>query len=204
MKGCEKIKFYKKRQNLTKEWLPFDKILENGIIVTSKAFIKIIKIKPINYDLKSNLEKEAVLNSYKLFLKSCDFDIQILIQSKKEDLSKYFFYLNKISENEKNEKIKDMIINYISFIKKKAEENKSSTKNFFIIIKYNFDEKEKQIKDETEELAKNFLKDCFFKIKESLSRCGNLIYDINSKEECEEILSNFFVPNKKQSIEMEE
>ena len=145
MKGCEKIKFYKKRQNLTKEWLPFDKILENGIIVTSKAFIKIIKIKPINYDLKSNLEKEAVLNSYKLFLKSCDFDIQIIIQSNKEDLSKYFFYLNKISENKKNEKI-----------------------------------------------------------KESLSRCGNLIYDINSKEECEEILSNFFVPNKKQSIEMEE
>ena len=42
---------------------------------------------PINYYLKSDLEKEAILNSFKLFLKTCDFNIQILIQSKKENLS---------------------------------------------------------------------------------------------------------------------
>ena len=70
----------------TQDWLPFDKVLENGIIINKNSYIKIIKIKPINYDLKSNLEKEAILNSYKLFLKTCDFNIQILIQSKKENL----------------------------------------------------------------------------------------------------------------------
>lgn len=61
---------------------------------------------PINYDLKSNLEKESILNSYKLFLKVCDFDIQILIQSKKEDLNSYVSQINFQIEKEKSEKIK--------------------------------------------------------------------------------------------------
>lgn len=63
------------------EWLPFQKILEKGIIkLKDDSYVKIIKIIPINYNLKSELEKEAILNSYKLFLKTCNFDMQILIR----------------------------------------------------------------------------------------------------------------------------
>lgn len=63
------------------EWLPFQKILEKGIIkLKDDSYVKIIKVIPINYNLKSELEKEAILNSYKLFLKTCNFDMQILIR----------------------------------------------------------------------------------------------------------------------------
>ena len=62
------------------DWLPFEKILDNGIIKIKNSFyIKIIEIIPINFNLKSELEKEAILNSYKIFLKTCNFDIQILL-----------------------------------------------------------------------------------------------------------------------------
>ena len=192
-----------KKINTTQNWLPIDKIFSNGIILYKNKYFKILKIIPISYDLKSNLEKEAILNSYKLFLKSCDFDIQILIQSKKEDLSNYFFYLHKISENENNEKIKEITTNYISFIKRKVDDNKSSSKNFYIIVKYDIETNEKQINEETEELAFNYLSDCFFKIKESLSRCGNIIYDVCSQKECIEVLTSFLVP-KNESKEYKE
>ncbi len=182
-----------KNKNSTQEWLPFDKILENGIIVRKNSYIKIIKIIPINYDLKSNLEKEAILNSYKLFLKTCDFNIQIVIQSKKENLSKQFLNLKKIIQKEENKKIKEISEKYVNFIKNKNEENKSSLKNFYIIIKYNF-ENTKEIDDIklTENIASNYLKECYFKIKDSLSRCGNIIYDINQKKYTEKILLSFF------------
>ena len=62
------------------KWLPFEKILENGIIkLKNNSYIMILKIKPINYNLKSNLEKESILNSYKLFLKSFNFCIMFFI-----------------------------------------------------------------------------------------------------------------------------
>ena len=85
------------------ELIPIEEILENGIIKLKKNnYIKIIKIIPINFNLKSNLEKEAILNSYKMFLKTCDFDIQILIQSKKEDLSRHFSIIKNNLKNNKN------------------------------------------------------------------------------------------------------
>ena len=179
----------------TQDWLPFDKVLENGIIINKNSYIKIIKIKPINYNLKSNLEKEAILNSYKLFLKTCDFNIQILIQSKKENLSKNFYNLKKYSQNE-NKNIQEITEKYIEFLKIKNEENKSSSKNFYIIIKQ---EIEGAIKNEderkiAENIAINYLNECFFKIKESLSRCGNSVFDVNSKKESENILMSFFNP----------
>lgn len=176
-----------KKQITTKDWLPFDKILENGIIVSKDKYIKIIQILPINYNLKSNLEKEAILNSYKLFLKTCDFNIQILIQSKKESLSKTFYNLKEISQNEENEKIKEVCENHIKYLERKNEENKASSKNFYIIISY----KNKENKEEGQIITQ--LNERYFKIKETLSRCGNIVHDCNIKDEVQKIISTFFV-----------
>ena len=79
-----------KQKNITtQEWITIEKINENGTVkLKNGKIIKILKITPINFNLKSNLEKEAILNSYKIFLKTCNFDIQILIQSSKENLTK--------------------------------------------------------------------------------------------------------------------
>lgn len=82
----------KEKKNLCmQEWLPFDYILNDGIIkLKNNQYIKIIKVIPINYNLKSELEKEGILNSYKTFLKTCNFDMQLIIQSNKEDLSRTY------------------------------------------------------------------------------------------------------------------
>ena len=175
-----------KKQITTKDWIPFDKVLENGLIVSKNKYIKLIKIIPINYDLKSNLEKEAILNSYKLFLKTCDFNIQILIQSKKESLSKMFNNLKAISKKEENEKIREICEKHIQYIKRKTEENKASSKNFYIVILYENTEN----RDESHSIT--YLNECYFKIKETLTRCGNLVYDCNIKEDVQKILSTFF------------
>lgn len=190
MKGVEKIK----KEKTTKDWLPFEKILENGIIKNKKKYIKVIKVIPINYDLKSNLEKEAILNAYKLFLKTCDFNIQILVQSKKEDLSKHISNIHKIISNEKNPKIIKMSENYIEYIKEKNNENKSSSKNFYIILKSEIPDDKLDNYTNFEKIAVDNLQEMFFKVKENLSRCGNLIQDINSKKEIIEILKSFYNP----------
>ena len=116
-----------KKVNSVQEWLPVDEILENGIIkLKNKNYIKILKIIPINFELKSNLEKEAILNSYKIFLKTCNFDIQILIQSNKKDLSNH---ISKIKEKNKEEKenIKILSEKYTNYIKKINEQSKIET-----------------------------------------------------------------------------
>lgn len=166
-------------------WLPFESILENGIIkLKNTSYIKILEIIPINFNLKSELEKEAILNSYKIFLKTYNFNFQILIQSNKENLEKIISDIN-FQKNKEKENIKKISENYINYIKELNKNKKSSNKNFYIIIKNN-------IKDEKieENIVEELNENCF-KIKECLARCGNIVKDINKKENAKKLIQSF-------------
>ena len=161
-----------------------EKCLNKGIIKIEKnKYIKILKIIPINFNLKTQLEKQSILNSYKIFLKTCNFDMQILIQSKKEDLSNHIENIQNISQKEKNKIIKKYSEEYIKFIKEKNNKNKSASKNIYLIIKNNSENLEENIIQE--------LNEKYFKIKDCLIRCGNVVQECN-KEEIKNILFSFF------------
>lgn len=166
-------------------WLPFESILENGIIkLKNSSYIKILEIIPINFNLKSELEKESILNSYKIFLKTCNFNFQILIQSNKENLEKIISDIN-FQKNKEKENIKKISENYINYIKELNKNKKSSNKNFYIIIKNNIKD-EKVEENVVEELNENY-----FKIKECLARCGNIAKDVNKKEKVKKLIQSF-------------
>lgn len=191
-----KVNIVLNKKNSVQEWLPIDKIFENGIVkLKNNNYIKIIKITPINFNLKSELEKEAILNSYKIFLKTCNFDLQILIQSNKEDLSKHISCV-KNSTNNENKTIKEISEKYINYLNDLNNSRKSAIKNYYILIK----KQQKNIDinkiNNFEEIIFEELNDDFFKIKETLSRCGNLVVDINNKDLCKNILFSFFYPKK--------
>lgn len=178
-------------KNLTvQQWIPIDKICNDGIIkLKENKLIKILKINPINYNLKSDLEKEAILNSYKIFLKTCNFNIQILIQSSKVDLSNHIKNIRKNvtrkSEQKNNQQLGKIAENYIDYIQKLNLNRRSSSKNFYIVIADNIDKKINIL--ESEEIIKNDLKEKYFKIKECLSRSGNLVSELSNKKEIEEL-----------------
>ena len=154
----------------------------------NNKYLKIIKIMPINFNLKSDLEKEAILNSYKIFLKTCSFNFQILIQSNKEDLSKHFSQINNnLILEEKN--IQEISQKYINYIKNLNNNNKSSSKNYYIII--NYKNKNNEIIDQIS-YASEDLNNKYFKIKECLSRCGNIAIDVKEKNQIKNILFSFF------------
>ena len=190
----EKISNKNKVNNFsTQNWLNIETIFENGIIKTKdNKYIKIIKIKPINFNLKSDLEKEAILNSYKIFLKTSNFDFQILIQSNKEDLSNHFSIINEnLNSEEKN--IQEISNKYIKYIKELNNNKKSSSKNYYIIIDYINNSNE--IID-LDTYAFEDLNNKYLKIKDGLGRCGNNAIDINDKNEVINILFSFLNTRK--------
>ncbi len=81
------------------------------------------------------------------------------------------------------EKIK---INYIHFLEQLNERNQSTFKNFYFIIDSE-NKREKSERSVFQELQEKFLK-----IKEGLSRCGNVIQEC-SEEETIQIIRSFFI-----------
>ena len=173
------------------EWLPLKEILENGVVqLKDLSYIKILKITPINFNLKSNLEKEAILNSYKIFLKTCQEDMQILIQTNKENLNSHIYKIQEKLNKEKNKNEKNIIEKYIQYIQEMNLKNKSSSKKFFILLKQNNPSKE--INENNEKICINNLNTQYFKIKECLSRCGNNVIEINQKKQILDFYYSFF------------
>ena len=178
----------KKKIKSMQKWLPYEKILEDGIIkMKNNSYIKIIEVKPINYNLKSNLEKEAILNSYKTFLKTCSFDIQIIVQSNKEDLSKNISIINENLKSE-NSKLIQIGNNYIEYIKYLNQKKESTKKKFFILIKNSNIKKQININEKS---IINELNEKYFKIKESLIHCGNDAINIDYPNDVIQILKSF-------------
>ena len=138
------------------QWLPIEEVLESGIIK----------------------EKKTILNSYKILLKTCNFNIQILIQSNKEDLSQHIKNIEKNIQKKENKYLKEISENYVKFIQTLNYSRNSASKDFYLIISNenleNFD---------SIEIVENDLKEKYFKIKECLSRCGNDVIELNEKKE---------------------
>ncbi len=179
----------------TKEWVPIKKIYNNGVIeIENNKFIKIMQIIPINYNLKSELEKKSILNSYKIFLKTCNFNIQIVIHSSKEDLNQHILKIQNNIQKKENQYLKDLSENYISYIKKINISKKSSTKEFYLIISNDKNQNRKE--NINYEIIHNDLQEKYFKIKECLARCGNSVLEIENKEKVLNIF-NEFLNNRK-------
>ena len=151
----------------------------------NNKIIKILKVFPINYNLKSDLEKESILNSYRIFLKTCNFDIQILIQSNKEDLTHNINNIKKNIFKKENRYLKEIAKDYIDYIQKINSTRKSSSKDFYIIISNQINKKMNIF--ESEEILKNDLKEKYFKIKECLARSGNLVSEISNSKDIEQL-----------------
>ena len=173
----------KEKIQSVQDWIPIEKIFENGIVkLKNKKYIKIIQVYPINFYLKSNLEKESILNSYKIFLKTCNFDMQILIQSSKLELNNI---INNIKENINKENqifLNELSEDYFNLIQKYNTIKNSGIKNFYLIISSELQEEENIIFQK--------LNEKYLKIKECLFRCGNLALDLNSKKEIKKIFND--------------
>ena len=153
------------------EWLNIKAIDENKIILNSGETITVLKDLPKNFKLKSQLEQNAILNSYKLFLKNLNSEIQILVSSKKTDVSNH---LDKILKNTKeNSPIYEMSKDYIDLINNIIEQKGTISKEFYIIMR----------------CSENTQND-ILKITEHLTTCGNDVQEC-SNEQIIALLSNF-------------
>ena len=130
------------------------KDVKSDILITKDKYIKILKVLPINYDLKSDFEKQSILNSYKTVLKTCNFNFQILILSEKEDINIMINKLNDIqfikvneldkikflnSEKEKEilkkkEVLSNIYFEYVKYINKLNYDENITSKSFYIIL----------------------------------------------------------------------
>jgi hypothetical protein len=120
----------------TQEFVPIKEVRDGIVLLKDGGMRGILLASSINFALKSNDERAAILFQFQDFLNSLDFSVQILVQSRKLDIRPYLALLDDQLKKQNNPLMKIQTGEYIEFIRNFTENTNIMTKNFFIVIPY--------------------------------------------------------------------
>ena len=98
-----------KEHSAMQEYLHIAEIKDSTVVLKDGSLRAVMAVSSINFDLKSTEEQEAIIFAFQRFLNSIDFPVQIVISSRKYDISGYLKMLEKKSYTEKNSLLKNQI-----------------------------------------------------------------------------------------------
>ncbi|MFH1841256.1 MAG: hypothetical protein ABH800_00535 [Candidatus Nealsonbacteria bacterium] len=120
----------------TQQFLEIDQIREGVVILKNKSLRGVLMVSSQNFALKSDEEQTAILYQFQSFLNSLDFFCQIVVQSRKLNITGYLEKLKEIEKKQENELLKVQISEYHNFIKELVATETIMTKSFFVVIPF--------------------------------------------------------------------
>src|SRR3989344_9290663 len=115
----------------TQQYVAISEIRDDVVVLNDGSIRQVIKVKPVSTELRSQKEQDAVIYQFRSFLNALKFPIQIVIQGRRVDLSKYIAKLQTTSTEESNELIKLQIADYIDFIQRLSSEVNIMDRSYF-------------------------------------------------------------------------
>ena len=122
--------------NATQEFVPIKEVRDGVLMLKDGGMRAILLCSSVNFSLKSEDERNAILLQFQDFLNSLDFSIEILVQSRKLDIRPYIALLEEQEGKQTNNLMKIQVRAYIQFITSFTESTNIMTKNFFIVVPY--------------------------------------------------------------------
>lgn len=120
----------------TQEALKFAEVHNDTIVLKDGNLRQVLLCSSINFALKSEQEQNAIVYAFQNFLNSLNFPIQILMQSKKLDLSNYLAKLTEKANSQTNELLRAQTLDYIDFIKRLINLANIMDKRFYVVVPY--------------------------------------------------------------------
>lgn len=120
----------------TQDFLPIKEIRDGIVIMKDNSIRMILIASSINFALQSEDSQAAILLQYQNFLNSLDFDVQILVQSRKMDIRPYLGLLDARMREQTNELMRIQTKEYIDFVRSFTDSTNIMNKAFFIVVPY--------------------------------------------------------------------
>src|SRR3970040_1831280 len=92
--------------NATQEFVPIKEVRDGTIVLKDGGMRAILLCSSLNFSLKSEDERNAILLQFQDFLNSLDFSVEILVQSRKLDIRPYLALLEEQEGKQTNNLLK--------------------------------------------------------------------------------------------------
>jgi type IV secretory pathway VirB4 component len=113
------------------------KQIVDGVIVLKDGTLRaVVQVSAINFELRSSEEQAAILQQFQGFLNSVDFPIQMIVHSRKFDITAYLASVQQAVAELTSELLKVQAEEYMRFIKELSALANIMSKNFYVALPF--------------------------------------------------------------------
>lgn len=121
----------------TQDFLEIKDIKEGIVILKNNNLRGVLMVSSLNFALKSDESQTSIIYAFQNFLNSLDFPCQIIVQSRKINITPYLDIIKNLEEKQENELLRAQTSSYREFIRELVADDTIMTKNFFVVVPYN-------------------------------------------------------------------
>lgn len=122
----------------TQQFIEIEDIIDNVVLLSSRNACLIIEVTATNFALLSKEEQDAKVLAYSSLLNSLSFPIQIVVRSRRVDISSYLKLLDDEIMESQNQLLKNQIKQYRDFVQELVKVNTVLDKKFYIVLTNSF------------------------------------------------------------------
>lgn len=130
-----------KSKTSTQGFTQIKDVKEDIVIFDDNHACMVVELSSVNFSLLSPQEQDAKIFAYSGLLNSLSFPIQIVIRSKKLDISSYLKILDGEAQKAKTLEMSSQIKKYREFVTNLVKVNTILDKRFYVVIYFSFLEK---------------------------------------------------------------
>ncbi len=120
----------------TQSFIEIDSIKDDVVLLKDNSAGVVIEVGAVNFWLLSAEEQSSLIYAYGSLLNSLSFPVQVLVLSKKMDISSYIEYINGKIGKSRDDLLKNRLTSYREFIKNTVKKNSVLEKRFFFIVPF--------------------------------------------------------------------
>jgi len=127
------------QSSATQEHLDILDIQGDLVLLKTGGAALVLEATSVNFDLLSEREQDAMIGAYANMLNSLSFQVQIIVRSRKLDVSSYLRWVDEMAQTtatQANPYLKDKIASYKEFIVSLVQKGEVLDKRFYFVIPY--------------------------------------------------------------------
>ncbi len=109
-------------------------VKNNFVILKNGNVCSVLQTTAVNFDLLSEMEQDAIIAAFSMLLNSITFPIQVVLRSKKLDITKYIEKVQRMEAKITDPLMKYQIESYRKFIQDVIQNNEVLDKKFYVVI----------------------------------------------------------------------
>lgn len=111
-------------------------VKDGVLMLPGNKYRIVLGVSSVNFELKSEDEQDAIIDTYESFLNSVGCPLQILIRTREIDMDKYLAELDDRVQGETVPIYRQQLENYDEFIRSLITTNKILARHFYVIVPY--------------------------------------------------------------------